>query len=145
MLVLPSSAPVIGGEQSCLSDETRVALNSVPPGMILSDANTGAALLEMTPHSVMYANYHRDIAGISASLEAFGLPPDKVPALLAENQVDYVLLCPNAGQNSTFEQLRPDGFLARLAAGKVPDWLQPVKPLPEDEASGRFYRVVPEN
>ena len=52
---------------------------------------------------------------------------------------------PNAGQNSTFEQLRPDGFLARLAAGKVPDWLQPVKPLPEDEASGRFYRVVPEN
>ncbi|KCZ84181.1 hypothetical protein HAD_00840 [Hyphomonas adhaerens MHS-3] len=145
MLVLPSSAPVIGGEQSCLSDETRAALDSVPPGMILSDANTGAALLEMTPHSVMYANYHRDIAGISASLEAFGLPPDKVPALLAENQVDYVLFCPNAGQNSTFQQLQPDGFLARLAAGEVPDWLQPVKPLPEDEASGRFYRVVPEN
>jgi hypothetical protein len=49
--------------------------------MILSDANIGAILLEETPHSVMYANYHRDIAGISASLEAFSLPPDQVPAL----------------------------------------------------------------
>ncbi len=145
MLVLPSSAPAIGGEQTCLSDETRAALDSVPPGMILSDSNAGAALLEMTPHSVMYANYHRDIAGISASIEAFGLPPEKVPALLAENQVDYVLFCPNAGQNTTFTELRPGGFLARLAAGEVPGWLQPVEPLPEDEASGRLYRVIPEN
>jgi hypothetical protein len=41
MLVLPSPAPAIGGERSCLSDETRAALESVPPGMILSDANIG--------------------------------------------------------------------------------------------------------
>jgi hypothetical protein len=145
MLILPSPALNIGGERSCLSDATRAALDSVPPGMILSDSNVGSVLLGTTPHSVMYANYHRNIAGIAASLEAFGLPPDQVPALLAENQVDYVLFCPNAGENETFQQIRPDGFLARLAAGEVPDWLQPVEPLPEDGSSGRFYRVIPQN
>ena len=145
MLLLPSPAPAIGGERSCLSDETRAALASVPPGMILSDANIGSVLLETTPHSVMYANYHRDTAGISASIEAFGLSPDKVPALLAENQVDYVLFCPNAGENGTFARIRPEGFLARLAGGEVPAWLQPVAPLPEDNSSGRLYRVVPED
>ncbi|MEZ6002383.1 hypothetical protein [Hyphomonas sp.] len=145
MLVLPSPALNIGGERSCLSGATRAAVDSAPPGMILSDSNIGSVLLETTPHSVMYANYHRDIAGIAASLEAFGLPPDQVPALLAENQVDYVLFCPNAGENETFQKIRPDGFLARLTAGEVPDWLQPVEPLPEDGSSGRFYRVIPQN
>lgn len=145
MLVLPSPAPAIGEERSCLSDETRAALESVPPGMILSDANIGAILLEETPHSVMYANYHRDIAGISASLEAFSLPPDQVPALLEKNQIDYILFCPNAGENTTFQQIQPDGFLARLTAGEVPTWLKPVRPGPENNSSGRLYRVIPQN
>jgi hypothetical protein len=122
-----------------------MALASVPPGMILSDSNLGSLLLEETPHSVMFANYHRDTAGIAASLEAFGLPPDGVPAVLAADQIDYVLFCPRAPEVETFTKLRPDGFLARLNTGFVPDWLQPVKPLPEDEASGRLYRVLPEN
>ena len=130
---------------ACLSDETLAALAAVPPGMILSDANAGALLLEETPHSVMSANYHRDDRGIAASIEAYSLPPDDVPALLARNQVDYVLVCPKAPELKTFTELRPDGFLARLGAGEVPDWLQPVAADPRDEASGRLYRVVPQD
>lgn len=130
-------------ESACLSGETLTALESVPPGMILSDANVGAYLLNESPHSVMSANYHRDTAGIAASLKAFGLPPEDVPALLTENQVDYVLFCPGASENRTFSRLRPGGFLARLTSGDAPVWLQAVGPDPQDEASGRLYRVVP--
>jgi Ca2+/Na+ antiporter len=130
---------------ACLSEETLAALNSVPPGMILSDANVGALLLNQTAHSVMSANYHRDTAGIAASLKAFGLPPDEVPALLAENQVDYVLMCPGAAENMTFARLRPDGFLAHLSAGDEPEWLQPVAPVSPDVSSGRLYRFIPAN
>ena len=132
-------------EVACLSEDTLTALNSVPPGMILSDANVGALLLNQTAHSVMSANYHRDTDGIAASLEAFGLPPDEVPALLAENQVDYVLMCPGAAEITTFSRLRPDGFLARLSAGDVPEWLQPVAPVSPGVSSGRLYRVIPDN
>jgi len=142
-IILAPSPEAKAEEVACLSDETLAALNSVPPGMILSDANVGALLLNQTAHSVMSANYHRDTAGIAASIKAFGLPPDEVPALLAENQVDYVLMCPGAPENATFTRLRPDGFLARLKAGEVPGWLQPVAPVPQDESSGRLYRITP--
>jgi hypothetical protein len=142
-LLVPPEAKAEKG--ACLSEDTLTALNSVPPGMILSDANVGALLLNQTAHSVMSANYHRDTAGIAASLKAFGLPPDEVPALLAENQVDYVLMCPGAAEITTFSRLRPDGFLARLSAGDVPEWLQPVAPVSPGVSSGRLYRVIPDN
>jgi hypothetical protein len=131
-------------DTACLSKTTLEALGSVPPGMILSDANIGALVLNETPHSVLSANYHRDTAGIGASIKAFGLPTEEVPGLLTDNQVDYVLLCPGAPEIRTFARLRPEGFLARLAAGDVPSWLQPVGPAPEDEGSGRLYRYVPD-
>ncbi len=142
-LLVPPEAKAEKG--ACLSEDTLTALSSVPPGMILSDANVGALLLNQTAHSVMSANYHRDTAGIAASLKAFGLPPDEVPALLAENQVDYVLMCPGAAEITTFSRLRPDGFLARLSAGDVPEWLQPVAPVSPGVSSGRLYRVIPDN
>jgi hypothetical protein len=142
-LLVPPEAKAEKG--ACLSEDTLTALNSVPPGMILSDANVGALLLNQTAHSVMSANYHRDTAGIAASLKAFGLPPDEVPALLAENQVDYVLMCPGAAEITTFSRLRPDGFLARLSAGDVPEWLQPVAPVSPGVSSGHLYRVIPDN
>jgi hypothetical protein len=68
-----------------------------------------------------------------------------VPALLEKNQIDYILFCPNAGENTTFQQIRPAGFLARLTAGEVPTWLKPVPPGPEDNWSGRLYRVTLQN
>ena len=142
-LVFPPTVSAAAGTPACLSEDTRAALDAVPPGMILSDANIGSLLLNETPHSVMNANYHRDDKGIAASLQAFGLPPDEVPALLAGNQVDYVLLCPQAPENRTFARLRPQGFLAGLSAGRVPGWLEPVGPAPADEASGRLYRILP--
>ena len=142
-LIMPLPQDTSSEELACLSDKTLAALSSVPPGMILSDANIGSYLLNETPHSVMSANYHRDTAGIGASLDAFGRPPADVPVLLTENQVDYVLLCPGAPENKTFTALRPEGFLARLVAGDVPPWLQPVGPDPKDEASGQLYEFVP--
>ena len=132
-------------DTACLSDRTLEAMRSVPPGMVLSDANVGSLVLNQTMHSVMSANYHRDTSGIAASLDAFGMPAADVPALLAENKVDYVLLCPGAPENLTFAKLRPDGFLAKLAAGEIPPWLIPVMPAAEDDDSGRFYRVLPGN
>jgi len=144
-LVFPPPADDLAETPACLSEETLAALADVPPGMILADVNVGTFLMEDTPHSVMNANYHRDTAGIAASLQAFGLPPEKVLALLAENGVDYVLMCPNAPENRTFTRLRPEGFLARLSAGEVPGWLQPVGAPPEDPESGRLYRVTPGN
>lgn len=142
-LLVPPEAKAEKG--ACLSEEMLAVLNSMPPGMILSDANVGALLLNQTAHSVMSANYHRDTDGIAASLKAFGLPPDEVPALLAENQVDYVLMCPGAAEITTFSRLRPDGFLARLSAGDVPEWLQPVATVSPGVSSGRLYRVIPDN
>lgn len=143
-LIFPPPDKAAAETEACLTDDTLAALAAVPRGMILSDSNIGSLLLEETPHSVMFANYHRDTVGISASLEAFGLPPDGVPAVLAANNVDYVLFCPMAPEVKTFTKLRPEGFLARMNGGFVPDWLQPVTPPSEDEASGRLYRVLPE-
>ena len=144
-LLFPPPADGLAETPACLSEETLAALAEVPPGMVLADVNVGTFLMEDTSHSVMNANYHRDTAGIAASLQAFGLPPQDVPALLADNQVDYVLMCPNAPENRTFTRLRPEGFLARLSAGEVPAWLQPVGPPPQEADSGRLYRVVPED
>lgn len=132
-------------DTACLSETTLEALGSVAPGMVLSDANTGAFILNETSHSVMSANYHRDTSGIGGSLKAFGLPTEEVPGLLTDNQVDYVLLCPGAPENRTFARLRPDGFLARLVAGDIPSWLKPAGPAPEDENSGRLYIYAPDN
>jgi hypothetical protein len=52
-LIAPLPQDTSSEELACLSDTALTALSSVPPGMILSDANIGSFLLNETPHSVM--------------------------------------------------------------------------------------------
>src|SRR3546814_5192471 len=39
---------------------------------------------------------------------------------------DYVLICPGVGESTIYARRAPKGFYSELAAGRAPDWLEPM-------------------
>lgn len=109
----------------CRNYETLLALNEVPPAVILNSTNMGAPLLWVTHHSTLAAPYHRSPDAFMNGVLGFDLEETAFENLAREQGATHVLLC--AGQTYVSD------FLTGLAAGDVSvAWLRPV-PLSNDE------------
>lgn len=130
--------------RACLTADALAQLNGVPAGVILNEFSMGAAILQHTHHSVLAAPYHRNEAGLTATVEIFREDGAARPAAMPAS-VDYVLVCPGLPEGSFYashpaEAVKPKDTLAsRLARGETPGWLSPVEGL---DTPFRLYRVV---
>ena len=53
-------------------------------------------------------------------------PPDAARPRLAAAKVDYLMVCPADIDMRFFADYAPDGLVADILAGDVPEWLAPV-------------------
>jgi hypothetical protein len=101
-------------------------MNSLPPADILSTLDTGPSLLYASHHRIVASGHHRSSAAMRDVIDAFRGTPDQARAIAIRRGIEYVAYCPGLFEPMNYERDAPDGFLARLERGEVPDWLEPV-------------------
>lgn len=110
----------------CKSATDFAALAGEPATTVLAGSNLGSPILAYSAHRVLAGPYHRNIAGNLLTLDAFMSTPDKARPLLATHRVGIVALCAGNVESRILAENAPDGLMAQLLAGTVPDWLEPV-------------------
>lgn len=101
-------------------------LATLPNTTVLAPSNLGSPILLYSGHRALAGPYHRNIAGNLLVLDAFMGRPAEAEALVRANHVGLVAFCPGNAENKFLVDGAPDGFLAHLLAGNVPEWLEPV-------------------
>ncbi|WP_202332229.1 GtrA family protein [Mesorhizobium sp. L-8-3] len=147
--VLVSLVPPFSGEAAASAEKARKCragkdydmLAALPPGGVLSVANLGAPILRYTPHRVLAGLYHRNVEANLVTLSAFTGTADGAEALVREQGLAYVVLCPGDDETAGLAEKAPTGFIASLLRDDLPPWLEPVAP--GDEPPLRIYRVLP--
>ncbi len=124
----------------CYSDNVIAAVKALPPGRFAITPNGTAQLLFQTAHSALGGNYHRNAAGIVANIDIFTKTPDDARAVLREMKVDYVHMCRDTQESNVLANHNPDGLMAALLEGQVPDYLVPIDPAVEGGAV-KLFRV----
>ena len=93
---------------------------------MLAISNLGSPILAYSGHRVFAGPYHRNIAGDLLALDAFLGSADEAKAIVAQHHVGLVALCRGSAESKVLAAKAPQGFLAQLMQGGVPDWLEPL-------------------
>ena len=128
---------IADGPGTCRRAADYAPLARLPRGLVLGFIDAGPFVLMETPHAVLAAPYHRNIKGNAAMLDVMLASPDAAAARLQALGVDYVAVCPGAPERYNYAAYAPDGLLAALSRGEVPDFLER---LPLDGTDLAVYR-----
>ena len=127
---------------SCTSLSALRTLNTVPRARMATFVDLGPRLIVTTHHDAIAGPYHRNGPAILDVHHLFGGPIDGAPAILRRRASDYVLICPDMAESTLYRARNPQGLYGQLAAGRAPNWLEPVA-LPK-RSPFRIWRVVKE-
>ncbi|MGX8010958.1 GtrA family protein [Mesorhizobium sp. ORM8.1] len=111
---------------ACLKMATFAPLGRMPDTTVLTLSNLGAPILAYTGHRVFAGPYHRNLAGVLLAFDTFLGSTDAARRTVEAHHVGLVAICRGNAETSTLTQTAPNGFLADLIRGRVPDWLEPV-------------------
>jgi hypothetical protein len=117
---------IADGPGTCRRTADYAPLARLPRGLVLAFIDAGPFLLMETPHAVLAAPYHRDVKGNAAMFDIFLGTPSDAAARIAALGVDYVAFCPGAPDRYTLAASAPNGLVAVLGRGEVPDFLERV-------------------
>jgi len=132
------SAPPIHAACSRRTDVP--ALAAEPPGLILNYIDLGPMLLFTTPHSVLGAPYHRNVAGLRTTIATFRSDDDAfVRSVLDQKRIDWIVTCPGIEERIVYRTEQGSGLAERLAADNVPYYLERMDNPARPEL--RLYRV----
>ena len=146
-LVLENAfAPRVAGESTtsaagCRSEQAVEPLRHEPPGLVAAPSNMGVGILRYTGQRVLAAPYHRDARGLTTVLRIETASPAEAGAMLRQAHITLLAYCPGDPETSIVGEAAPEGLLARISRGDIPDYLSPV-PAGADRRV-RFYRVLP--
>ncbi len=113
--------------RSCPSLAGMAPVARQPRGMVFSFVDLGPRLITVTHHDAVAGPYHRNDRAIADVMKAFRGDDAQARRIIAdEYRSDYLLVCPDMSTATIFMAEAPRGFYARLVAGQVPSWLQPV-------------------
>lgn len=112
---------------SCAIREASAALRALPRGEIMAPMDIGPHLLYSTQHSVVAAGHHRGSPGAKVVIETFTGTAESAHHTALERGSLYLAVCPGLVEARHYLTAAPDGFMAQLAAGDVPGWLEPVE------------------
>lgn len=114
-------------------------LASLPAGHVMSDLNSGPAILVFTGHTVVGGGYHRNERAILDMLDFFETDLDAPRRLAAERRLDYVAWC-DPGELDAPKYAASLALAVQLAAGTEPDWLERLSPAGERLQVFRVHR-----
>ncbi|TGV64589.1 GtrA family protein, partial [Mesorhizobium sp. M00.F.Ca.ET.158.01.1.1] len=83
----------------------------------------GSPILAFTGHRVFAGPYHRNVAGNLLVFDALLGSATDAKAIVESHHVGLVSLCLDNPESRLFAARAPDGFLAGLMRGSVPEWL----------------------
>ena len=128
--------------QACVRSDNFAPLGRLPAGLVMTNAvEWGSYVLAFTPDSVLAAPYHTRLgAAILAANAAFGLPPTQAQSVVAATGADHLVTCGPQEPVGLSDEQTEASLWARLKAGEVPDWRQPVPRL--DGHPLAVYRVL---
>ncbi|MGX5800877.1 GtrA family protein [Bradyrhizobium sp. Arg314] len=125
-------------DKTCEKKATFAPLGGMAGTTVLTISNLGAPVLAYSGHRVFAGPYHRNVAGNLLALEAFLGSADDAHRIVEAHRVGLVAICPGNFESRTLTQKAPQGFLAGLLRGSVPDWLELVG---EKGSPIELYRV----
>lgn len=102
------------------------ALNRMEPSYILAPMDLGPALALHTPHRMFAAGYHRNSGPMRDTIRIFTGSPEIAHRIMREKGMQYLLISPRVSEALLYSQRAPDGLMARLRRGQVPQWLEPI-------------------
>ncbi|MBZ9989918.1 GtrA family protein [Mesorhizobium sp. BH1-1-5] len=126
-------------DRTCQKKGTFAQLGGMADTTVLTISNLGAPILVYSGHRVFAGPYHRNVAGNLLALDAFLGSADEARAIVEAHRVGLVAICPGNVETRIITQKAPQGFLASLLRGSVPDWLEPVGETKDSPIE--FYRV----
>lgn len=126
-------------DPSCERKASFAALARLPHTTVLAISNLGSPILAYSGHRVFAGPYHRNIAGDLLALDAFLGSADQARMIAAAHHVGLMALCRGSAESKMLAAKAPQGFLAGLMQGSVPDWLEPVAETRGDPVE--LYRV----
>lgn len=122
---LPSVEAENPAGKSC-APQDYAALDALPLGLALNAIDTGPFILAFSKHSAVAAPYHRNVAGLSDSLDAFDGSEAAARAVAVSRRASYIVACPLDGGVTQSARQSPDGFSAALLSAEPPSWLAPI-------------------
>jgi len=139
----PRSSKPVSSETTvlCISPDVVETLNELPEGVVLASAAIGSDILKASEHRVLAANYHRNVAGIQAAYEISSAPLKDAKRHVEKYGVSYILICDTDFLNDVYAEEHPEGLIAKMNAGDIPEWLVPEG---ENLSQGhlKLYRVT---
>ena len=139
-----ASAETVEGfaKDKCYKRADYFELAAMPAENVLVISNLGAPALRYTHHRVLAGPYHRNVDGNLAALNAFIETPGRAGEIARKNDIGLLAFCPGNSETAFLAKRAPDGLLAGLLAGKIPEWMEVVP-----ASRGRpleLYRVLPQ-
>lgn len=128
-------------DPSCQAKATFATLGRLPDTTVLAVSNIGSPILVYSGHRVFAGPYHRNVAGDLLALDAFLGTDAQARSIVGDHHVGLVALCRGNSESQLLATTAPDGFLAGLMRGNVPEWLEPIADT--KGASLELYRVRP--
>ncbi|PBB16989.1 polysaccharide biosynthesis protein GtrA [Mesorhizobium sp. WSM4313] len=113
-------------DKTCEKKATFAPLGGMADTTVLTISNLGAPVLAYSGHRVFAGPYHRNVAGNLLALDAFLGSADDARAIVEAHRVGLVAICPGNVETLILTRKAPQGFLAGLLRGSVPDWLEPI-------------------
>lgn len=132
-LIAPAPAGLAQGPVICDFGPLAQRIAALPQTTVLAGVDLGPTILVTTGHKVVATGHHRGSAAMRDLIVAFMGPDQGVRPIMARYGATAVMICPSGREADRYRTLAPDGFMAHLVAGRVPDWLEPV---PVDPKSG---------
>jgi hypothetical protein len=112
-------------------------LAALPKGLVMSDINSGPAILANTAHSVVGGPYHRNARAILDIVDFFETDLDKPRQIADARRPDYVVYC-DTGMTPDAEEAKSAALTIAIIQGRAPQWLERVSP-PEERLA--IFRV----
>ncbi|CDX16112.1 conserved membrane hypothetical protein [Mesorhizobium sp. ORS 3324] len=126
-------------DKACEKKATFALLAGLPDTGVLAVSNLGSPILAYTGHHALAGPYHRNVAGNLLALDALLGPAEGTRRIVEAHGIGLVAVCAGNFENSFLAKKSPQGFLAGLLRGSVPDWLEPI---PQGKGSPlTLYRV----
>lgn len=141
-LAMPAKASLNAkypSQSSCAIKAASGALRALSKGEIIAPFDIAPQLLYETDHSVIATSHHRGNAGMRVVIDLFTGTEEAAHKTAISRGSDYLVLCPDLVEPYNYRTVAPDGFMAQLNRGEVPEWLEPV-PIPV-EGSMKIWRI----
>jgi hypothetical protein len=127
-------------EQNCFDATSGKLLGEVPRGLVMAPLFYGPSVLMLSGHDVVAGPYHRNGQSILDNIHAMNGSFAEAKTIVDQRNVDYIAICALSREAAVAKKRAPEGFVAKVLAGRGPPWLQPVPAA--DKSALTLWRVV---